>query len=857
MADGQANSSATFLDRVTAALMKAAADAPKLTLLVLGALLIAAAFSITRLGVDADSTKMLSPDLPDQKRAHALNEAFPDLKSTILVAVTGAQPDAADLAVGSIVDALKERPELERVFAPAVDPYLAAHGFLYRDVADVAESFTRLSKSANLLATLRSDRTLDGFAAAMDEATRLAEGAEIGPEALDRLFAEAAATFEAHNADRPYVFGWSTVLDEDKSGQTTRLISILPKLDTTRLSPAKPALRSIEEAIATLPEDISGPVDIGITGEPALRAEEMQSVLATIGISLAASLVLVALILRFGLGAWGLAVTALTSLVISLVLTTGFAAIAVGTLNLVSVAFIVLMVGLGIDFAIHILAHIQEMRRHGSSAHQSVTLTGQRTGLALALSAVTTSLAFLAFAFTDFDGMAQLGLIGGAGVVISFLVAATAIPAILVLRPGLIEETAAPTHVPRLPEWAPFVVIAIGLAAIWPASLARFSADPMELRDPGAMSVSTFLKLAADPQITPYRASVLVENAAKAGQAASAARDLSRVGRALTFGDLVPDDQDRKLDLLDLAYASIDHAVAGQPTAILSDAEAPPDRLAALSDRLSKVEGMSQRLHRAIENYRENRSDTEDKKIEESLFQALPLMFQRLSWMLNADFVSRETLPPALAERYLTDDGTYRVEILPAQDLSDPFIAQAFAEDVIEAVPEAAGGPVQLAAAARTVAAAMLQATLLAAVMTGLLALLATRRLIDALAILLPLSIAGFITAAASALLGLPFNYANVIVLPLMIGIGVDSGIHIAMRERRAPGAVFATSTPRAVVVSAATTVAAFGTLAFSDHRGTASMGMLLAISMMATVICVLTLTPSLIRWASGSKTAA
>jgi len=97
----------------------------------------------------------------------------------------------------------------------------------------------------------------------------------------------------------------------------------------------------------------------------------------------------------------------------------------------------------------------------------------------------------------------------------------------------------------------------------------------------------------------------------------------------------------------------------------------------------------------------------------------------------------------------------------------------------------------------------------------------------------------------------MPFNYANVIVLPLLIGIGVDSGIHIAIRERRAPGAVFATSTPRAVLISALTTVAAFGTLAFSDHRGTASMGTLLAVAMVAAIASVFALTPWMMRWLS------
>src|SRR5690606_38088795 len=146
---------------------------------------------------------------------------------------------------------------------------------------------------------------------------------------------------------------------------------------------------------------------------------------------------------------------------------------------------------------------------------------------------------------------------------------------------------------------------------------------------------------------------------------------------------------------------------------------------------------------------------------------------------------------------------------------------------------------------------AVLTAVRLSALATSVLAWIATRRVSDTAAILLPLAIAGTITAAASVLLDMPFNYANVIVLPLMLGLGVDSGVHIALRERRMPGAVFATSTPRAVLFSALTTIAAFGTLALSDHRGTASMGVLLAVALLAAVGSVLGLTPAIMRWMS------
>ena len=846
----------TLIDRAVARGMRASYDHPRLTLTIVLVLVMLSVLASLRLGIDADSSKMLAPDLPDQQRAHALSAAFPVLKATVLITVSSDQPDTADLAVAELVENLRDDARLKRVFAPAVDPYLSAHGFLYRDLDEVEESLARLNKSANLLARLRSDRTLDGFAAALSEAILLSERAEIGPEALERLFAETAATVEAHSAGRRYTFNWSSVLDDDRVGPVTRLISVLPELDTSRLSPAKPALAAIDGAIADLPSEIAESVDIAVTGEPALRADEMQSVINGIGLSLALSLVLVLMILWLGLGSGARAALGLIALLVSLVLTTGFAALAVGTLNLISVAFIVLMVGLGVDFAIHILAHIAEQRRNGSLPAEAVSLTGHRTGLALALSAVTTALAFLAFSATDFDGMAQLGLIGSGGVLIAFCCAATVIPAIIAMRPGITgaaRDMSLATKLPKPGQALPIGVLALGVVALWPASLVRFDADPMALRDPGSSSVQAFLKLAETPETSPYRASILVESAAEADRLASRLDGAPEVGGAINFADLIPEDQEEKLALLDFAAASIDHAVAGQPTALLDDQASEGDRLTGLMDRLGQMDGMSQRLFRALDTYRSTRSPQADQRLEAELFRSFPLMVSRLEAMLTAETVSRSTLPEPLRERFLNDDGLYRVEILPEADLSYSDATRRFVESVAEITPDAAGGPIQLVAAGKTVAEAMLRATLLAGAMTLILTLLATRRMTDAVAILLPLVVAGVLTAAASTLLDMPFNYANVIVLPLMIGIGVDSGIHIALRERRAPGAVFATSTPRAVVVSVLTTIAAFGTLALSDHRGTASMGILLAISIGATMLCVLSLTPALIRWSNRS----
>ena len=396
-------------------------------------------------------------------------------------------------------------------------------------------------------------------------------------------------------------------------------------------------------------------------------------------------------------------------------------------------------------------------------------------------------------------------------------------------------------------------MLGVGAAALYPALQVRFDADPMALRDPTAPSVAAFRMLSQAPRTSPYRASVLTASAEEAAALAGRFQDVPGIAAAVTIADLVPRDQDAKLMLLDIAAPSIEHALRGAPAELIAaDGDVPV--IERLQRRLAAMPGAGARLAAALAAYQERRDPASDAALAGDLFRTFPLLLGRLEAMLGADYVTQQTLPEQMRRRYVSPGGIHRVEILPEEDLDDPAALTRFAETVQAIAPEAAGGPMQLAAAGRTVGESMLRATLLAALATGALAWAATRRLVDMAAILLPLVVGGVVTAAASVLLDMPFNYANVIVLPLMLGLGVASGVHIAVRERRAPGAVFATSTPRAVLFSALTTVAAFGTLALSDHRGTASMGVLLSVSVVAAVGAVLGLTPALMRWAARAR---
>src|SRR5690625_2968421 len=261
MAGNPGGETGSIFDRFIAGWMDLAGRWSKTSLAILGVLLVLAAIALPRFAIDSDSTRMLAPDLPAQKRAAALNEAFPGLRNAILILVQAPRADAADLAVVALKERLEGRGWIESVFAPSADPFLVGHGFLFRERAEVDSLFARLSQSANLIAELRTDQTVRGFLSAIDMVTVLSERAGI----------DGAAKGEDG------IFGWNSLLEEQAEDGTTvtRLVTVAPRLDLSRLNPTRPALEEIEAAIADLPPEIAGTVTIGATGEPALRAEEV------------------------------------------------------------------------------------------------------------------------------------------------------------------------------------------------------------------------------------------------------------------------------------------------------------------------------------------------------------------------------------------------------------------------------------------------------------------------------------------------------------------------------------------------------------------------------------------------------
>lgn len=820
-------------------------------------------YAATSLKVNTDTSAMLDQSLDFQVRARELREAFPEVKNDIAIVVRAPTLDEADAFAADLRARALAKPELfAGVFAPAAEPFFRANGLLYLETDDLERRLSQMSKAAGLIETLVKAPTAGQLFSTLADNDALAERSDLGKEALDDIYAELAGVIEASGRGETRPFSWMGALsagDAPAEGGHVRMVYVTPMLDFSRLQPAKPAIVELQAEIAGIETAYDGRVETFITGDPALRADELAAVTAGIEISFLISVLAVGALLLVCYRSVFLALITLGALISTIIFTAAFAAAAIGELNLVSVAFTVLLVGLGLDFAIHLLLHVQERRGGGETIPAALKGSVHEVGPALTLAALTTALGFFAFIPTAFDGIAQLGIIAGVGVLIALFVSLTLVPAMLGAFGGEGRKFAAkpapkgPSLLQRLAAPVAFATVAIGVGALYFLPQARFDADPMSLRDPSSPSVAGFNLLFDDKDTIPYRLTKIAGSEAEAIAAIDSARAIETVGGVRALPDFIPENQEDKLDLIDFAAGSLVFALDAE-----EDKSAAPDAAAGalrLRTRLESAhaEGTpARRLAAALADI----DGAALAKAEDNIFALWPALVARLQQQFNADLVDIDALPDNLRRRYLTDDGRWRIDILPKEDVRDRAALKRFVRSVEAAFPDIAGGAIQSEKAGAVISAAMLQAAAIALAIIALFLVLLLRRIGEVLLMLFPLALAGVLTTAAGVILDIPFNYANVIVLPLLLGVGIDSGIHLVMRHRllAAGETIFGASTSRAVLFSALTTIASFGSLMLSPHRGTASMGELLTIAIGFTLLCTLFVLPVAYRLLEARK---
>lgn len=822
--------------------------------------ILAAVFLAKNIRIDTNTEDMLSKDLPFRQNAIALDKEFPILEDNLLIVLEAPNADAADASAGKLVAAMQAKPDIfSTVFSAETDPFLRRNGFLYMDTVALEEMADRLAAAQPFLGTLWAAPNLNGLA------DMLALFAKAG-NADNKSQAEAARVLDAMATVAGNVrkgtnstLVWSDVILGSKphEGPVRRLIFAKPKLDYGSMHPAERAQAGIFKIAEEQGLNANG-TRIRLTGSAALESDELKSVEVGMGLAGLISLVLVLLILLVGLRSFGIMVALLLTLLIGLLWTAAFAILAFGALNLISVAFAVLFVGLSVDFGIHFSLRATEFSDSAESWPMALVRGGSGVGASLFVCAVTTAIAFFSFAPTAYVGLAELGMIAGVGMFIALLTNLTVLPALLrllVKKPPHFKHLGAdqPSDHKILHKWAP-AIVGIGLlsacVAGWLAKDARFDFDPMNLKDPKAPSVQTLFDLWADDTVHPYSADILTDSIAEGEALSARLQALEGVERVDSVASLIPEAQPEKLDIIDRLALLLGPAFMAQQGVL----ELPDDELSAavqrVQEQLEKLQSnemlapAAQRLAASFKGI-----DTQTaSRINHALFGYLPGRMNMLVSALEAGPVDLDTLPDSLKNRYLSDDGKGRLEVIPKHDLRNPALLRTYVEQVQSVAPHATGAPVIIVEAGRAVLWAFAEALGLSLLGISIVLWLVLRRIGDVFLVFAPVCVAALWTLAISAVFDLPFNFANVIVLPLLFGLSVDFGTHLVLRKRHG-GARYnpmATTTPRAVLLSALTTLGSFSSIMLSGHPGTASMGLLLSIAISLSLLSILVFLPSL-----------
>ena len=823
-------------------------------------------FTINNLGVNTNVAELLSPDLPFQKNRLKLEATFPKSADTLLLVVEASTPENTAITTQLLIERLNKEPLFTSVYAPSSSDFFKRQAFLYLEPDELNNLSHDLTEAQPFVGHLAQNFSLKGLFSIINHAFKPKD--TVLPMDINPLLTAINTSLEAQLLGESQPVSWQRLILGKNSSleKNRRLILAKPRLDFNQIMPAQEAFLKARDISQEFEQSIDE-VSISITGEKALEHEELESVSQGAIFSGILSLTLVCLTLYFALRSFKLLFITFTSLITGLILTAGFATISVGHLNLISIAFAVLYIGLGVDFAIHLCLRYRELIAEKQTNLNAIHGSIQSVGKSLILCAITTSIGFFAFIPTDYAGVSELGIISGAGMFIGLIVSLTLLPALLQILPvKAIKQNKIKT--PRLDYLAtlPFrfssgirvAVIFLILAGSYFIGQLTFDSNPINLRDPNSESVTTFNRLLQSLDDSPFAVETLADDLTQAVQLAKKFESLDSVKQAITIRNFVPDNQADKLIIvedLDLILGSqlgvFSTTIENQENhqALLSFKENIETVLALKTPHFDLV--LLQKLHDNLDRFLAQTATTyseSEKELSLDLLGLLPFSMDLLNSALAATEFEIDDIPTSISEHWVSHNGLYRILIQPQYNLMDQKKLISFVADVQTIDDRVTGLAVADQSSGKAVVKAFIQAFIGAIVAITLLLWLMLGNLKETLLVIGPLLLAGLLTGAFNVILDNPFNFANIIALPLLMGMGVDSGIHIVHRlahRDESSDNLLRTSTARGVFYSSVTTFCSFTSLAFSPHVGTASMGLLLAIGISLTLLTTLIVLPA------------
>jgi len=832
---------------------------------------------------------LMPRNAPFQVDYRAYKQEFGDQEEIVAVI----ESDDAEKSTRA-ADALYERLEKDKgafreVFYPGGMPFFRKNGLLFMPLEDIRQLRATLTMAAPVLKDLASSPSvqtlftslttqIDGYLTHKDPETLKSLAFML--TTLDKGFKGFDSKSSGMSMDAFLKGGGGKPSMLENAGKQ-QVITMLPIKDQSSFVASE---RSIKVARAALNEILNRPefkgVTGGMTGVPVLEYEEMATSQRDLEIATVLSLTLTVILLLFAFRGLLNVIAAMVSLIVGICLSFGFATVAVGHLNILSMVFAIMLIGLGIEYGIQVVLRYQEELKNGASGMDAIETGLQANIRSIIMAAATVALAFATFVLTDFKGIAELGIIAAGGVVICVISTFTVLPAMLVLlerfrKDGRTLQDRQPRsiHHPFLrllfenPRAMIAATVVLSLLCLYPVIRMRFDYNLMNLQAKGLQSVEYAYKLMRSRENSGYFAVVMAKDRNEARQLTNRLEKLPAVDHVVSLLSLVPDQQQAKLSELRALQQVMAEVKPIPYEENLKLMELPTvfenfrDRVEKLhkvlvADKMVEAEPVGAFLatldgfFKTLEKEKDKNAAGMLRDFQGSMFAELPDKLRMMKESLGAAPVTEADVPQQLQQRFAGKSGVWLLQVAAKKEIFEREPLAEFVGQVKSVVPNATGEPIMVYESLTVLRDSYLKAFCYAFIGIAVILLINFKSPRFALIGSLPLATGLLLMVGGMWVFGVRFNSANIIVLPLILGVGIDSAIYIINRYRQGnetPAQVAMSSSGVGVFLNALTILFSFGALMVAHHQGVFSIGAVMSLGMVASVAVFLVFLPALL----------
>ena len=881
------------------------------SLLVVVVSLVLAGFSIwvtgQKLTFKTGRGDLVSKDLPYVKLYKDYRKHFKDLEGMVIVAEGGTTTRMAQFS-DNLASKLKSYPDLfSKVIYKFDTSYFRSRFLLYLDPENLKTLQKKLEDHRDFIETVNASPGLNPLINQINN--------EISSGMVDSLMVDFLGDDENDEEENKkdendlkllikileemngslennyhYQSPWQSLFNSNEESLRDKgylvsknekllFILVVPNEDETSFTGYKDSVYFARDLIAEVKKDFPE-IEVGLTGEDVISTDEM--ITTQQDVELASKIALSGVSLLFIIAFRGIVkpLLAVLSLLVALAWSLGFTSLTVGHLNILSVVFTTILIGLGIDFGIHILERYKEERQSGADILPSLHNTLQGTGQGNFSGAITTAMAFGAMALTDFIGIVELGWIAGWGILFCMVAMILLLPALVTLeekwrKPNLPKSTkkSVSSKISGLDKifnhYKLIIVVCSLLVLLGSLSLRKnfFDYNLLNLQAKGTEAVQYEMRILENAGRSAWSAAFLADSLEEVQQKEAKLKNLSTVENVESIAAMVPDNQIENAEFIKENLAPMFSEIFVEEENELFSLKALKKTLKRIRFKLQGREGKEDKVAQAateIDQFFKKNEILEPALVKASLegfsnklFTDYRKLMEDLKLNVDPRFIEISGIPKSLRERYISDHGKFLITVFPSVDIWDIEKREKYLKDLRSVDFNVTGSAVHMFNSTRLMTEGYIKGGIYAMVAIVIYVFIVFRNIRTVLFILIPVFAGSIWTLGIMDLTGLKLNMANLVILPLILGIGVVNGIHITHRYREEKDknqVVLSKSTGQAVILSSLTTMIGFGSMMVADHYGVYSLGLVLSLGVFCCLIASITFLPALLKLSTAKK---